>query len=90
MVIVAEYIQRQKAVLVAVAMEESTQLVTVNRIVGGIEVQHDPRRRCRALAQERLHEEIMDLVQIHHDLLVAVAPSEPTSIARIASCRSQS
>ena len=43
----AEHLQRQVAVAVAIAVEEAAFLMPVQRIVGGIEIQHDLLRRGR-------------------------------------------
>ena len=37
----AEHMQRQTAVAILVAVEEPTLLVAMQRIVGGVEVEHD-------------------------------------------------
>ena len=53
-------------------MEEPTQLMAVDRIVGGIEIQDQTRGGTRVLDQKGVHQEIVDLVQMGHDLLVAM------------------
>ena len=53
-----------------VAVEEAPLLLPVQGIVGGIEIQHDPRRRSLGGVQEVLHEQILDGLPVVDDLLV--------------------
>ena len=41
-VIAAEDVQRKIAVVLVVAVEEAAELMAVDRVVGGVEVEHDP------------------------------------------------
>ena len=50
-----EHVQRQKAVAVIVPVEESPRLVTVHRVIGCVEVQHQFLGRVRERADELLH-----------------------------------
>lgn len=54
--IAAEDVQRQKAVMIVVAMELTALLLAVDRIVGGVEVQHQPLRCPRKGGDELLDE----------------------------------
>ena len=51
----AEHIERQVAVAVVVAVEEPPLLVAVQRIVGGVEVEHDLLRRLGVGVEEEVH-----------------------------------
>ena len=52
----AEHVQRQETVLVVVAVKESSHLVAVDRIIRGIEVQDQLRRRRGVRGNEVLHQ----------------------------------
>jgi hypothetical protein len=43
----AEHIERQIAVVVVIAVEKTAFLMAVQRVVGGVKVEGDLRRRCR-------------------------------------------
>ena len=68
--VAAEDVQRQEAVTVVITVEEVAQLMTMNRIVGGVEIQHDPLGRSLVLGQKGIHEELMDRLQMGGNLLV--------------------
>lgn len=51
--------------------------VTMQRIIGGVEVQLDPRRRPRPRLQEHVDEEVLSRLTIHGNLFVA-APAKRT------------
>ena len=62
---------RQVAVVLVVGVEEASQLVAVGRVVGGVEVEHDPLGRPRVGLEEEVHEEAFDVAGAAGDLLVA-------------------
>ena len=57
--IAAEDIERQKAVVVIIAVEKATLLAAVHRIVRTIEVQHQFLRRVLSGSDEALHQRLM-------------------------------
>lgn len=59
----AEHVQRQVAVPVVVAVEESPRLVTVHRVVGRVEVQHQFLGRVRERGDELLHQFAKELAR---------------------------
>ena len=69
--IAAEDVQREVAVVLVVAVEEAAELVAVDRVVGGVEVQDDPLGRPGVGLEEEGHEEAFDVVGAADDLLVA-------------------
>jgi hypothetical protein len=67
----AEHIERQITVAIVVAMEEAAFLMAVQRIVGGVEVEHDlGRRRCVGF-EEQVHQQALDCRAIVGDLVIA-------------------
>ena len=52
-------------------MEEAAELVAVDRVVGGVEVEHDPLGRPGVGLEEEGHEEAFDVAGAAGDLLVA-------------------
>ncbi len=56
----AEHVQRQKAVAVVVPVEEPPGLVTVHRVVGRVEVQHQFLGPVRERGDELLHQFLMN------------------------------
>jgi hypothetical protein len=70
-VIAAEDVQRQVAVALVIAVEEASQLMAVGRVVGGIEVEHDPFGRTLVGLEEEGHEEAFDVAGAAGDLLVS-------------------
>ncbi len=52
-------------------MEEAPLLLPVERIVGGIEVQHDPRRGPGVAIEEVVHETVLDRAAVVDELVVA-------------------
>ena len=70
-VVAAEDVQRQVAVALVVAVEEAAELVAVDRVVGGVEVEHDPLGRPGVGLEEEGHEEAFDVAGAAGDLLVA-------------------
>ena len=69
--VAAEDVQRQVAVALVVAVEEAAELVAVDRVVGGVEVEHDPLGRSGVGLEEEGHEEAFDVAGAAGDLLVA-------------------
>ena len=67
----AKNVQRQVAVAVVVAVKESAQLMAVDRIVGGVEIEHDLLRRRGMQRQKHLDEEVLDVAMPGDDFLVA-------------------
>ena len=67
----AEDVERQVAVAVAVAVEEPPLLVAVDRVVCGVEVEHDLLRRALVGVEEQLHEQCLDRRAIMGDPAVA-------------------
>ena len=53
----AEHVQRQVAIAVVVAVEEPAFLMAVQRIVGGIEIENDLRRRRLVRIEEQVDEQ---------------------------------
>ena len=68
----AEHIERQVAVAVVVAVEEPPFLVAVQRVVGGVEIEHDLLRRLRVRVEEEVHEQRLDRRAVVGDPAVAV------------------
>ena len=56
-------------------MEEPSFLMSVNRIVGGIQVQNDLKWRSLVRIQKMIDHQPIDRFRIHHDLLVPFASS---------------
>lgn len=71
--VAAENVQGQVTVRVVITVEEAAELMTVQRIVGGVEVEHDPLWRRRVLLHEPINQVIFDLVQVGDHLLVTAA-----------------
>ncbi len=67
----AEDIERQVAVAVVIAVEEAAFLVAVQRIVGGIQVEHDLLGRLPMRLHEQVDEQALDGAGIMADLVVA-------------------
>jgi hypothetical protein len=62
----AEHVKRQIAVVVVIAVEEAAFLMTVQRVVGGVEIEGDL-RRCRTVSVEKqVDEHGLDLGCITH------------------------
>ena len=68
----AEHVQRQIAVAVIVAVEEAALLVTMQRIIGGIEIEDDPFRRLLVRLEEEFDEQALDRPGLMADLVIAV------------------
>jgi hypothetical protein len=57
--------------VVVIAVEEATFLMPVQRVVGGVEVQHDLLRRSRMRVQKQRHQQPLDRRAIVADAVVA-------------------
>ena len=79
--VAAEDVQREVAVPLIVAVEESSELFPVQRVVGGVQIQHDLVRRALMGLKEDVHEEVQYRPAVHGDLLVAAVPSSPTGVS---------
>jgi hypothetical protein len=66
-----EDVERQVAVVAVVVVEEATLLLAVERIVRGIEIQHDPQRRPGVGVQEVIHKPLLDRGPVVDELVVA-------------------
>ena len=69
--VAAEDVERQVAVAAIVAVEEPPLLVAVQRVVGGIEVEHDLLGRRGVRVEEQLDEQPLDRGRVMADLVVA-------------------
>ena len=72
--VAAEDVERQVAVAVVIAVEEPALLVAVDRVVGGVEIERDPRRGLVVGLQEEIDEQILDRPRIMADAVVAMRP----------------
>ena len=69
----AEHVQRKEAVTLVVPVEEFSQLISVNRIIGSVQIQHDSPGRRGMLNQERVRQKVVGRMNVRADLLVPVA-----------------
>ncbi len=67
----AEHVQRQIAVAVVIAVEEVSLLMPVQRVVGGVEIEDDLRRRPLVRLQEQRHRQRLDRRRVVGDLVIA-------------------
>ena len=67
----AEDVQRQVAVAPVVAVEKPTLLVTVQRIIGRIQVQPNLSRRLAIRLHEYLHQHVVEPIRVGRDSLVS-------------------
>src|SRR5258708_6018036 len=67
----AEHIERQITVVVVIAVEETLFLMPVQRVVGGVEVQGDLRRRRRMGVEKQLDKQSLDRRRVVADLVIA-------------------
>jgi hypothetical protein len=72
-VVAAEDVQREIAAALVIAVGGAAELVAVDRVVGGVEVQDDPLGRSGVGLEEEVHEEAFDVAGAAGDLLVAAA-----------------
>jgi len=69
--IAAEDVERQVAIAIVIAVEETALLVAVQRIVGGIQIENDLLGRFPERFQEQFDEECFDPASFVADLVVA-------------------
>ena len=81
--VVTEDVQRQVAVAVIIAVEEPTLLVPVQRIVSGIQIQHDLLRGRLVAAEEHIDERAGDCCLVPTNLLVAVVDRRNGSLKSV-------
>lgn len=67
----AEDVDRQVAVAVVLAVEEPAFLMTVQRVIGGVEIEHDLAWRRVVGFQEQVDEQSFDRLRLVADLVVA-------------------
>ena len=67
----AEHIERQVAVAIIIAVEEPALLMTVQRVIGGVEVERDLPGRPSVRLEEKVDEQSLDRRRLMADLLVA-------------------
>ena len=67
----AEHIERQITVVVVIAVEETLFLMPVQRVVGGVEVQGDLRRRRRMGVEKQVDKQSLDRRRVVADLVIA-------------------
>jgi hypothetical protein len=71
-VVAAEDVERQVAVVAVVAVEEVPFLLAVQRVVGGVEVEHDLLGSRGKRLDEHVQQHLVDELLSEHDPLVAV------------------
>jgi hypothetical protein len=71
----AEHVERQIAVAVIIAVEEAALLMPVQRVVGGVEVQGDLRRRRRMGVEKQVDKQSLDRRRVVADLVIGSAPT---------------
>ena len=67
----AEHVKRQVAVAVVIAVEEALFQMAVQRIVGGVEIERDLRRRRPMGVDKQLDKQPLDRRRVVADLVVA-------------------
>jgi len=80
----AEDVERQVAVAAVVAVEEPALLPAVDRIVRGVEIEHDLLRRTLVRFQEEVDEQGLDRRRVVADLVVArrLGPAQLQAVQR--------
>ena len=73
----AEHIEQQIAVAVVVAVKEAAFLIAVQRIVGGVEVEHDPARRFLMRVEKQVDKQLLDRRSIVADPVIARRLARP-------------
>src|SRR6202011_3691193 len=71
----AEHIERQIAVAVVVAVKEPAFLMAVQRVVGGVEIEHDLARRIDVRGEKQLDEQRLDRRPVMAYLVIARPPA---------------
>jgi hypothetical protein len=69
-VIATKDVQWEKAIVLVVTVEEAAQLVTVDRVIGGVDVQHNSVRSHGVGLEVQLDEQVFDGSCTTDDLLV--------------------
>ena len=77
----AEDVERQVTVAVVIAVEEAAFLMTVQRIVGGIQIENDLLGGAMMRVQEHIDKQLLDRRRIVADLVIA------RRLARLSSSR---
>ncbi len=67
----AEDVERQITVMAIIAVKETALLLAVEWVVGGIQIEHDLRRRIGVRFQKHLDQQAIDGFRLHHDLVIA-------------------
>lgn len=67
----AEDVQRQVAVAAVVAVKEAPRLIAVQAVVGGLELEYDPRRLPLLALDGEIHQCLVGRGEVESDLLVA-------------------
>src|SRR5512135_1348254 len=70
-VIAAEDGEWEIAIALVIPVEGAAELMAVDRVVGGVEVEHDPRGGLAMGLEEQRHEQPLHLTSVAGDLLVA-------------------
>ena len=65
----AEHVQRQITVIVVIAVIEAPFLMPVQPIIGGVQIQHHLIGSLGMRFQEQIHQQPIDALRVHHDLL---------------------
>src|SRR5947209_14946846 len=69
--VAAEDVEWEIAIGLVIAVEEAAELMAVDRVVGGVEVEHDPLGGLAVGLEEQRHEQPLDVARVAGDLLVA-------------------
>ena len=72
--VAAEDVERQVAVAIVIAVEEAPLLTAVQRVVGGVEVEHQPFRRALVGVEKQVHEQRLDRRPVVTDAAIAMRP----------------
>src|SRR5690242_20503081 len=80
----AEYVERQIAIAVVVAVEKTLLLMPMQRVVGGVEVESDLRWRCRMGIEKQRDKQRFDRRRVITDLVIAgrLRPAQFQAIER--------
>lgn len=70
----AEDIQRQITVVIVIAVKEPPLLMTMQRIIGGVQIQDDLPRRRRMRVEKQLDPQPLDRFGVRADLVIATDP----------------
>ena len=81
----AEDVKRQVAVTVVIAVEEPAFLMSVQRVVGGVEVERDLRRRLDVGIEEEVDEQVFDRRGVGGDFRIT-AWARPCSVPDGSAC----